>query len=110
MSFHKPCHMPFRKLVPPFTLTGSISLIIFTTLTYLSLCAMCASCDVRCRYQEHFFLGLSCFRSGGAEWLPLGDSIGIGARTTCIFFSNAEVIFYDPGFLAKLKSCRFVTS
>ena len=24
--------------------------------------------------------------------------------------SNAEVIFYDPGFLAKLRSCRFVTS
>ena len=22
MSFHKPCHMPFRKLIPPFTLTG----------------------------------------------------------------------------------------
>ena len=22
MSFRKPCHMPFRKLIPPFTLTG----------------------------------------------------------------------------------------
>ena len=21
MSFRKPCHMPFRKLIPPFTLT-----------------------------------------------------------------------------------------
>ena len=24
--------------------------------------------------------------------------------------SNAEVIFYDPGVLAKLRSCRFATS
>ena len=23
MSFRKPCHMPFHKLIPPFTLTGS---------------------------------------------------------------------------------------
>ena len=23
MSFRKPCHMPFRKLIPPFTLTGN---------------------------------------------------------------------------------------
>ena len=23
MSFRKPCHMPFRKLIPPFTLTVS---------------------------------------------------------------------------------------
>ena len=23
MSFRKPCHMPFRKLIPPFTLTAS---------------------------------------------------------------------------------------
>ena len=23
MSFRKPCHMPFRKLIPPFTLTSS---------------------------------------------------------------------------------------
>ena len=23
MSFRKPCHMPFRKLIPPFTLTES---------------------------------------------------------------------------------------
>ena len=22
MSFRKPCHMPFRKLIPPFTLIG----------------------------------------------------------------------------------------
>ena len=22
MSFRKPCHMPFRKLIPPFTLTA----------------------------------------------------------------------------------------
>ena len=22
MPFRKPCHMPFRKLIPPFTLTG----------------------------------------------------------------------------------------
>ena len=22
MSFRKPCHMPFPKLIPPFTLTG----------------------------------------------------------------------------------------
>ena len=22
MSFRKPCHMPFRKLTPPFTLTA----------------------------------------------------------------------------------------
>ena len=22
MSFRKPCHMPFRKLIPPFILTG----------------------------------------------------------------------------------------
>ena len=24
MSFRKPCHMPFRKLIPPFTLTAMI--------------------------------------------------------------------------------------
>ena len=24
MSFRKPCHMPFRKLIPPFTLTGLV--------------------------------------------------------------------------------------
>ena len=24
MSFRKPCHMPFRKLIPPFTLTDLI--------------------------------------------------------------------------------------
>ena len=24
MSFRKPCHMPFHKLIPPFTLTGLI--------------------------------------------------------------------------------------
>ena len=23
MSFRKPCHMPFRKLIPPFTLTAN---------------------------------------------------------------------------------------
>ena len=23
MSFLKPCHMPFRKLIPPFTLTAT---------------------------------------------------------------------------------------
>ena len=23
MSFRKPCHMPFRKLIPPFTLTAT---------------------------------------------------------------------------------------
>ena len=23
MSFRKPCHMPFRKRIPPFTLTGA---------------------------------------------------------------------------------------
>ena len=23
MSFRKPCHMPFRKLIPPFTLTDT---------------------------------------------------------------------------------------
>ena len=26
MSFRKPCHMPFRKLIPPFTLTVSLPL------------------------------------------------------------------------------------
>ena len=26
MSFRKPCHMPFRKLIPPFTLTGILGL------------------------------------------------------------------------------------
>ena len=25
MSFRKPCHIPFRKLIPPFTLTESCS-------------------------------------------------------------------------------------
>ena len=25
MSFRKPCHMPFRKLIPPFTLTASLT-------------------------------------------------------------------------------------
>ena len=24
MSFRKPCHMPFRKLIPPFTLTEKL--------------------------------------------------------------------------------------
>ena len=24
MSFRKPCHMPFRKLIPPFTLTVKV--------------------------------------------------------------------------------------
>ena len=28
MSFRKPCHMPFRKLIPPLTLTGSRSLLV----------------------------------------------------------------------------------
>ena len=51
----------------------SVSLIIFTALPHISLCVMWASCDVRCRYLEHFSLCLSCFRSGGAGWLPLGD-------------------------------------
>ena len=26
MSFRKPCHMPFRKLIPPLTLTGILGL------------------------------------------------------------------------------------
>ena len=26
MSFRKPCHMPFRKLIPPITLTGILGL------------------------------------------------------------------------------------
>ena len=34
MSFRKPCHMPFRKLNPPFTLTG------FTVVDFHTLEAM----------------------------------------------------------------------
>ena len=29
MSFRKPCHMPFRKLIPPFTLTDEELLVYF---------------------------------------------------------------------------------
>ena len=32
--------------------------------------SMWASSDVRCRFLEHFFLGLSCFGSGGAGLAP----------------------------------------
>ena len=28
MSFLKPCHMPFRKLIPPFTLTAPVTALI----------------------------------------------------------------------------------
>ena len=38
------------------------------------MCAMWASYDVRCRYLEHFFLGLSCFGSGGAGLASPGRS------------------------------------
>jgi len=52
----------------------SILLIIFTALPHVSMCAMWASCDVRCRYLEHFFSGLSCFCSGGAGLASPGRS------------------------------------
>ena len=34
MSFRKPCHMPFRKLIPPFTLTGKIAHVASMTFMY----------------------------------------------------------------------------
>ena len=36
--------------------------------------AMWASFEVRCRFLEHFFLGLSCFGLGGAGLAPPGRS------------------------------------
>ena len=38
----------------------------FACLVLVATVAIDSSCDVRGRYLEHFFLGLSCFRSGGA--------------------------------------------
>jgi len=29
MSFRKPCHMPFSKLIPPFTLTADVLVLMF---------------------------------------------------------------------------------
>ena len=40
MSFRKPCHMPFRKLIPPFTLTED------SPIWTITVCSDCTSCDV----------------------------------------------------------------
>ena len=62
------CLVLVASILSPSNLSrmSSILLIIFTALPHVSMCAMWASCDVRCHYPEHFFLGLSCFCSGGA--------------------------------------------
>ena len=54
--------------------TRSILLIIFTALPHISMCAMWTSSGVRCHFMEHFFLGLSCFGSGGAGLASPGRS------------------------------------
>ena len=41
---------------------------------HIFMCAMWASSDVRCCFLEHFFLGLSCFGSGGAGLASPGRS------------------------------------
>ena len=46
----------------------------FTAFRHISMCAMWASSDVRCRFLEHFFLALSCFGSGGAGLASPGRS------------------------------------
>ena len=46
----------------------------FSQPCHISMCAMWASSDVRCRFLEHFFLGLSCFGSGPAGLAPPGRS------------------------------------
>ena len=46
----------------------------FSQPCHISMCAMWASSDVRCRFLEHFFLGLFCFGSGAAGLAPPGRS------------------------------------
>ena len=46
----------------------------FSQPCHISMCAMWAPSDVRCRFLEHFFLGLSCFGSGAAGLSPPGRS------------------------------------
>ena len=43
MSFRKPCHMPFRKLIPPFTLTVARVLVGDGGLTSLEVRITCIS-------------------------------------------------------------------
>ena len=47
---------------------------IFKALPHISVCALWASSDGRCRFLERFFLGLSCFRSGGVGLASPGRS------------------------------------
>ena len=46
----------------------------FSQPCHIFMCAMWASSDVRCCFLEHFFLGLSCFGSGGAGLASPGRS------------------------------------
>ena len=46
----------------------------FSQPRHISLCAMCASSDVRCRFLGHFFFFFSCFGSGAAGLSPPGRS------------------------------------
>ena len=46
----------------------------FSQPCHISLCAMCASSDFRCRFLGQFFFGFSCFGSGAAGLSPPGRS------------------------------------
>ena len=61
------------------------------------MCAMWASSDVGCSFLEHFFIALSCFGSGGAGWLPLGDQ----HRHRCLNHLRQDML---PGYISHIPA------
>ena len=72
------------------------------------MCAMWASSDVRCHFMEHFFLGSSCFGSGGAGLASLRRSASASVPELSLSRHAAWLNFADLRFSGDFFAYRIL--